>query len=86
MGDFSQLGPVVDQDSIHNPKATFAGVGSVILQAMASLQYRCRVFWNVWLKQRFDCKEMDISSLFLHLCAGQFILQLKCKDLSSLVL
>lgn len=44
MSDFYQRGPIIDQDSIHNAKATFAGIGSVTLQAVASLQYRCRVF------------------------------------------
>lgn len=43
MGDISNTSPIGGQDSSHNSKATYTGSGSVNLQAVASLQYRCRI-------------------------------------------
>lgn len=43
MGDLSNVGTTGGQDIIHNLKAIYIGSGSVSLQAVASLQYKCKI-------------------------------------------
>lgn len=43
MGDLSNVGPIGGQDTVHNLKAIYTGSGSVSLQAVASLQYKCKI-------------------------------------------
>jgi len=57
------------QESSHNSKGMYAGSGSEICKLLLICNTGAVSPRNVWLKQRFDGKKMDIFSLFKHLCA-----------------